>query len=288
MTVITLSTVGYLLVEPLGPGGEAFTMIVLFVGLGAVFVVLGTLTEIVVSGDLADYSRGVRVNRKIDRLNDHHVVCAYGRVGRAAVRQFREAGEDVVVLDTDERLRPLMERDGLIHLLADPSEEDVLRRAGIDRAKGLVCAVDSDATNVFIVLTARALQPDLHIVARASRTESVERLFRAGADRVVQPYELSGEHMASLAMHPSVVDFFDLSRIGPGLRVEEIEVTDRSRLIGERVGEATSFSDGALTTLALRRANGSVISLPSAELTLGVGDILVVYGRIEALERLER
>ncbi len=195
MTAITLTTVGFREVQPLDVGGQLFTASTLFFGLGAVFVVLGTLTELVVSGHLSGLLRENQVRRKVDAMSGHHIICAYGRVGRAAAAEFAAAGEPFIVLDIDDRLQPAMERDEVVHRIADPTEEAVLRDAGIDRVRSLVCAVDSDATNVYITLTARAMSPDLTIVARASRPESVDRLVRAGADRVVQPYALSGSHM---------------------------------------------------------------------------------------------
>lgn len=286
MTAITLTTVGFREVPPLDTGGKLFTISVLLVGLGAVFAVLGTLTDLVVSGDLSMFLREARVRRRIDALSGHHIICAYGRVGRSAAAEFASSGEPFVVLDIDETLQPAMERDEIVHLIADPTEESVLHAAGIDRAKSLVCAVDSDTTNVFITLTARSLNPTLTIVARASRPETVDRLRRAGADRIVQPYVLSGTHMAALAQHPSVVDFFDV-QAGVGLRVEEIQVREGSMLDGRSVAAACPASAG-VTPLALRRAAGSILAPPPPEARLAPGDTLVAFGGLDALESLER
>ena len=287
MTAITLTTVGFREVQPLDVGGQLFTASTLFFGLGAVFVVLGTLTELVVSGHLSGLLRENQVRRKVDAMSGHHIICAYGRVGRAAAAEFAAAGEPFIVLDIDDRLQPAMERDEVVHRIADPTEEAVLRDAGIDRARSLVCAVDSDATNVYITLTARAMSPDLTIVARASRPESVDRLVRAGADRVVQPYALSGSHMAALSLHPSVIDFFDLAHTTTGLRVEEIQVREGSMLDGRLVSEACPISSG-VTPLALRRAAGTILAPPPGDARLRTGDAIVAFGPIGALEALER
>ena len=286
MSVITLTTVGYSTIHPLGVGGEIFTVVVLLVGLGAVFAMLATITELVVGEELSGRLRGLRMQRQIDRLSGHHIVCAYGRVGRAAAAQLIAAGEPVVLLETDERLREVLAGEGLPHLMADPSEEQVLIRAGVMRAKGLVCAVDSDAVNVYITLTARALNPALRIVARASRPESEPQLVRAGADRVVQPYALSGGHMAALALHPSVVDFFDVSRMGANLRIEEIQVTAGSSLDGQLIGEACSTSS-QITALAVRRPSGEMLSPPSPTTRLAAGDLLLAFGHLDALAGIE-
>ena len=287
MTVITLTTVGYREVQVLDIGGQLFTASLLFFGLGAVFVVLGTLTELVVSGHLSGLLRENQVRRKVDGMTGHHIICAYGRVGRAAAAEFASSGEPFIVLDIDDRLQPAMERDEVVHRIADPTEEAVLRDAGIDRARSLVCAVDSDATNVYITLTARALNPGLTIIARASRPESVDRLVRAGADRIVQPYALSGSHMAALSLHPSVIDFFDVTHAGTGLRVEEIQVREGSMLDGRLVSEACPASTG-VTPLALRRAAGTIIAPPPGDARLGTGDAIVAFGSMSALEALER
>jgi voltage-gated potassium channel len=287
MTVITLTTVGYREVQVLDIGGQLFTASLLFFGLGAVFVVLGTLTELVVSGHLSGLLRENQVRRKVDGMTGHHIICAYGRVGRAAAAEFAASGEPFIVLDIDDRLQPAMERDEVVHRIADPTEEAVLRDAGIDRARSLVCAVDSDATNVYITLTARAMNPGLTIIARASRPESVDRLVRAGADRIVQPYALSGSHMAALSLHPSVIDFFDVTHAGTGLRVEEIQVREGSMLDGRLVSEACPSMSG-VTPLALRRAAGTILAPPPGDARLGTGDAIVAFGSMSALEALER
>ena len=149
------------------------------------------------------------MEKRIEALRGHFIVCAYGRVGRAAVRELEAAGLPFVVVDPKEDLRERMDEDALLYLVDDPSLEPVLRRAGVERARGLLCAVDSDATNVFITLTARQMNPDLFIVARASDPGSTERLERAGADRVVSPFVSSGRHMVRMAQDPSIVDLFD-------------------------------------------------------------------------------
>jgi voltage-gated potassium channel len=285
MTVTTLTTIGFREVHPLDAGGQIFTLSVVVLGLGAVFAALGTFTELIVSGELARSIEEVRVHKRIDQLRDHFVICAYGRVGRAAAQEFRETGVPFVVIDSMESLRPQLEESGAPFLMADPSRESVLLEAGIDRAKGLVCAVDSDAVNVYMTLTARALNPALTIVARASNPETVDRLRRAGADRVVSPYELGGRRMAFLSLRPAVMEFFDLLMVAPDVRLEEILVRSGSVLDGRTIEQACSAHEG-VSILALKKPEGALVASPDPAAELGAGDVVVALGPLQALEAL--
>lgn len=285
-TVTGLTTVGFREVRPFGTGGQLFTMSVLLLGVGALFVAIAIFAETLARGDLGVLLRSRRLQTQIDKLRDHYIVCAYGRVGRAAVQEFQRVGVPFVVLDTDERLSPRLENLGFPYLIADPTDEDVLKRVGIDRAQGLVCAVDSDSTNVFICLTARSLNPDLTIVARAARRETINRLERAGADRVVSPYSISGSRMALLSLRPSVVDFVDMVTVAPDLRLDEIMITEGSPLQGRSVGEAVAANPGTVI-VALRKPPGKLIASPSPDTLLEAGDLAVALGPRDVLEGLE-
>ena len=162
----------------------------------ALFTAIGVGTEVVASGELGRWLRMNQVTRSIGRLSGHYVICAYGRVGRAVMEELRRRGATAVVIESKPEVEPLLEEHGLPYISGDPSDETVLRQAGIERARGLICAVDSGAANVHITLTARALNPDLRIVARASEKASIDKLMRAGADEVVTPYGLTGCRMA--------------------------------------------------------------------------------------------
>ncbi|MDX6646202.1 MAG: voltage-gated potassium channel [Miltoncostaeaceae bacterium] len=285
MTVTTLTTVGFREVHPLDAGGQVFTLSVVVLGLGTVFAALGTFTELIVSGELARSVGEVRMHKRIDRLRDHFVLCAYGRVGQAAAQEFRDTGVPFVIIDTQETLRPQLEVAGDPFLIADPSRESVLLEAGIDRAKGMVCAVDSDAVNVYMTLTARALNPDLTIVARASNAETVDRLRRAGADRVVSPYDLGGRRMAFLSLRPAVMEFFDLLMVAPDTRLEEILVRPGSALDGRTIQEACAANVG-VSILALKKIEGALLASPDPATELGAGDVVVALGPLRALEAL--
>jgi voltage-gated potassium channel len=203
-TVLALSTLGIAGPEP-GPGGKIFTVSLVLFGVVALFTAIGVGTQVVGSGELGRWVRMNQIARSIGRLRGHYVICAYGRVGRAVVDELRRRGETVVVIEPKTELEPLLEEHGLQYISADPADETVLRQAAVERARGLICAVDSDAVNVFITLTARALNPGLRIVARASERSSIDKLLRAGADEVVSPYGLTGRRMGILAVQPAVV-----------------------------------------------------------------------------------
>lgn len=227
------------------------------------------------------------MERRIASLTDHYIICAYGRVGRAAADEFEEQGEPYVIVEAQETLERLMAERGAPYIVGDPSGEAILDQAGIHRAKGLVSAVDSDAINVYITLTARTMNPKLLIVARASSPESVDQLYRAGADRVVSPYVLSGKRMASLALHPSVVEFIEMVTVAPDMRLEEIVVRSGSPLVGKTVGTASN-DRGDVTILAVKKSGAGLVPSPDAGLVLGVGDLVVALGPSKVLGELSQ
>jgi voltage-gated potassium channel len=285
MTVTTLTTVGFRELHPLDTSGRIFTITLVLAGVFTLFIVIGVTAQIVAAGELGEPLRRRRMQRRIEELRDHYVICAYGRVGRAAAQEFRQQGVRFVVVEPQADLAPLLEEHGFPYLSADPSHESVLRQAGIDRAQGLVCAVDSDAINVYITLTGRVLNPELYIVARASNPESVKQLNRAGADRVVSPYALSGRRMASLALQPAVMEFFDVVAVAPDLRLEEIVVRPGSPLDGHTLDEVTNGRP-ELTVLAVKKTGERLMPSPDPGVRLSSGDLLVALGPVKALAEL--
>jgi voltage-gated potassium channel len=275
MTVTTLTTVGFREVRPLDASGRVFTLTVIVLGVGLVLVTIAVTAQWVLEGTWGERNRRRRMQRRIEDLSDHFIVCAYGRVGRAVARELAAAGVAFLVVDPKEALVERMTEDGVAFLIADPSEESVLQLAGIERARGLVCAVDSDATNVYITLMARSLKPDLFIVARASEPGSGERLRQAGADRVVSPYVSSGRHMARVALRPAVSDVVEVEEVGaPSLELDEVRIDDGSPLRGRTVADAFA----SRSVLALRRARGGVTANPPTSTTLEPGDLVLLLG----------
>jgi voltage-gated potassium channel len=285
MTITTLTTVGFREVNPLSTGGRVFTMVLILAGVVTLFTSIAIVAELIIQGTLSEPLRRRRMERRIEALRNHFIICAYGRVGRAAADEFKEQGEQYVIVEAQEQLERLMAEHGAPYIVGDPSVEAILHDAGIDRAKGLVSAVDSDAVNVYITLTARTLNPKLYIVARASAPESVDQLYRAGADRVVSPYTLSGKQMASLALHPSVVEFIDMVTVAPNMRLEEIVVRRGSALDGKTVGTASN-ERGDVTILAVKKQGAELVPSPSADIVLGAGDLVVALGPAKVLGEL--
>jgi voltage-gated potassium channel len=241
---------------------------------------LVTVTEFFVAGHLSGLLGERRTLRKIDSYKDHIVICGFGRVGRQAARDLRAAGRDFVVLDNNPaETREHAEAIGAPFVEGSPSDDEVLRSAGIMRAAGIMACVDSDAENIFITLTARELRSDITIVARASVEDSESKLRRAGADRIVSPYKTSGSQMVRLALHPQVTGVVDVS---PEYRMEEIEVTVGCAAAGRTIDQVR----GAATIVALRR-DGGVEPQPTPETTLRDGDVVVAIGETAALEQLE-
>ena len=286
MTVITLSTVGFREVHPLSNGGQLFTVSLIVFGLVIVFSALGVVTELLATGELGKWAHRRRDEKRISRLRNHFVVAGYGRVGRFACEEFSRERIPFVVVDPDSRLGQELDDRGIPHLVGDASEDAVLREAGIDEARGLICAAESDATNVSITLTARALNPDLTIVARASRPETDEKLVRAGADRAVSAAALGGVWLAHLALRPAVNDFFDVVTRGDDLGFEEILVTPGSPLEGKTV-EAVRAAFARTTVLAIRH-DGELRPLPEDGTTIQRGDHAIVGGPLAAIAEMTR
>ena len=285
MTLLTLTTVGFATGSHLSTGVLVFTAGLALLGVGLFVVILGLATTAIVEGRVSLFSRSRRMRQRIDELRGHFIVCAYGRVGRAIARELEAERVPFVIVDSKAELEPDLERDGQSYLIGDASDEAVLRKAGIERAQGLICAVDSDAENVFITIVARSLSPALLIVARAAREQSADRLYRAGATHVVSPYVTSGRRMANLAIRPHVVEFFDVARAGqPGLRLEELEITEGSPLVGRTLQQLS----GSAVPLLVRHRDGQLIANPARELQLQVGDVLVVSGQVSDLTPLDR
>ena len=285
ITFLTLTTVGFPSSSHLTTGVVVFTAGLALLGVSVFVVILGLAATSIVEGRVSVFSRSRRMRRRVSELTGHFIVCAYGRVGRAIARELEADGVPFLIVDSKAELEPDLERDGYCYLIGDASDESVLRRAGIERARALICAVDSDAENVFITIVARSLSPRLLIVARAAREQSADRLQRAGASHVVSPYVTSGRRMANLAIRPNVVQFFDVARAGhPDLRLEELEITVGSPLAGRALRELR----GPAVPLLVRHPSGQLVANPTRDLQLQVGDVLIVFGEAGDLDPLDR
>ena len=285
ITLLTLTTVGFPQGSHLSTGELVFTAGLAFLGVGLFFVILALAAAAIVEGRVSLFSRSRRMRRRLDELHGHFIVCAYGRVGRAVARELATGHLPFVVVDSNAGLKADLEQEDWCYLIGDASDEAVLRKAGIERAQGLICAVDSDAENVFITIVARSLSQDLLIVARAAREQSADRLYRAGATHVVSPYATSGRRMANLAVRPHVVEFFDIARAGHhDLRLEELAITEESPLVGLTIKELR----GPAVPLLVRHPNGQLVASPARDLRLQAGDVLVIFGEAADLSPADR
>jgi voltage-gated potassium channel len=290
MTAITLTTVGYREVRPLDTSGQLWTMALLITGVGTLFYAAVSSVELVVEGTVRGYFGRRRMEAAIGKLSGHYILCGYGRVGRQVAREFAADGVPFVLIEHDPATVEECTAEGYPTLLGEASDDGVLEEAGIGRAKGLVAAVDSDADNVFVVLSARKLNPELHIVARASSDGSAAKLRMAGADRTLSPYAVGGRRLASLATQPLVVDFLDIvtrGERGIEFRLEEFDVPEDSFIAGHTIGELGIGEKTGAMILATRNKEGTFDTTPSANDRLRAGDTLIVLGAREQIARLE-
>jgi voltage-gated potassium channel len=275
----TVATVGSI-PAPTRTGAEVVKVLLIVFGVGTLFYALVTVAEFFVAGHLGEILAERRTQKMIDALNDHYIICGFGRVGRQVTRDLRAAGARYVVIDSNPASRELAQAAGVRFLEGPPSEDELLRAAGIERARALVACMDSDAENIFTTLTARELRSDIAIIARASVEDSEKKLKRAGADRVISPYKASGTEMARLALHPQVSGTVD---VAAEYRMEEIEVGAGCAGIGQTVGEVR----GGAFIVGVRHSDGSFQPVPPAETKLGAGDVVMALGTPNTLERLE-
>ena len=287
-TVVTATLTG-LDTRPRGTGAELLTIGVALAGVAIFgYLVAGAIDAIAheVAGETRRTKRRLRM---IDRLENHFIICGYGRVGRRAAEEFAASGEPYVVLDFSPDSIAIAKERGVLYLEGRGSEDDDLVRAGIDRAKGLLASADSDAENLYITLSARARCPELTIVARASDAEAERKLTLAGADRVVRPYSAAGMEMAKLALKPQVAAFLELvsSHAGPDLRFEEIEVSPACPQAGRTIRELAVRRTTGAVIIALRRPDGSFEVTPNPDQRIDAGDVVIAIGTEPELQALE-
>ena len=277
-TIDTITTVGSL-PNPHDAGGRALEVVIELLGIGTLFYALVTVAEFFVSGELSGVLDERRIQRTINSHTDHFIICGFGRVGRQVARDLRAGGVRFVVIDPNPENREIARELDVPYLELEPADDEVLKTAGIERARAVIACVDSDAENIFITLTARELRSDILIVARASVEESEKKLLRAGADRVISPYKTSGSEMARMALHPQVGGTLQVAE----LRMEEIQVTPECTGVGQSIEEVR----GRAVIVALRRQGGALRAQPSPQSIIAEGDMLVALGSPAELERLE-
>jgi voltage-gated potassium channel len=284
-TVTTVTTVGFREVQPLNDGGKVFTMVLILGGVGTALYTFGVLVEALVEGHFSRLLGRRRMDRDIDRLHDHVIICGWGRVGRAIARYVTGAGQRVVVVDRDlERLLG----SGHPYVHGDATDDEVLARAGIADASVLVAALNTDADNLYITLSSRSVRPDLVIIARARTESSQPKLERAGANRVVNPQLIGGHRMAAFALQPHVADFLDVVMHDGTLefRLEEVAVASGSSLVDRSLRDSHIRDRTGALVLALRDEAGRFTTNPPPETIIAPGQILIAIGTSEQLASL--
>jgi voltage-gated potassium channel len=289
MTMISVTTAGYLEVHPMSHAGKLWTVVVLLGGIATLFYTASTVMALVVEGGLHSHFAQRRFNRMLEALNEHFIICGYGRIGSIIADEFRKQRVPYVVIDRDpDRVHEIIERGGFA-VEADASREEVLLRVGIHRARGLIAAVSTDAENVYTVLSARVLRPDLFIIARIESEDAEPKLRRAGADRVISPYHLGGVQMAATALRPAVVDFMRLATTSErlDLAAEQVEIGPHAPFVGKSLRDANLRQAFGVIVVAIKRSSGHMQFNPSPEDMLEAGDQLVVLGDASQLKALD-
>ena len=290
MTLTTVTTVGYGEIRTLSHAGRVFNSFLILFGVVVMLLAIGAMTQTVIELELNQFFGKRRIKNMIDKLEDHIILCGFGRVGRGAADELRQAGASFVVVDRDEDRVERAIKAGMLGVLADASRDETLRDVGIDRARGLIATLASDADNLFLILSAKGLNPNLHLSARVAEEASEHKLRRAGADFVFAPYNSTGHRMAQALLKPHVHQFLDFTTQNMGLDagIEQVRVSERCTLIERSLADMQMRRDFGVIVLAIRKATGEMFFNPEAEARISGGDHLIVMGRPEGLRKLEQ
>jgi voltage-gated potassium channel len=288
MTVITVTTIGYKEVKPLTDAGRVFNIILILVGWFGFFMVARIGGQMIVEGQLLKILGRHRMDKKLASLSDHFIVCGYGRVGMIVCDELHRNKVRFAVIERNPALVEEIIAKSYIYHEGDCTSDDSLMTAGVKKARGLINAVADEADAVYITLTARSLNPDLFIMARADSAGAEQKLKRAGADRVISPHVSAGSRMAMSAIRPNVVDFMSIERgDGLGIRIEEVEVSDGSRLVGKSLKEMEVRARYGLNIIGMKKTDGRIIYNPSAEQIIDGNDTLFMVGDINQLAKID-
>jgi voltage-gated potassium channel len=290
MTVITLATVGFQEVHHLSDAGRVFTILLIVVGVTVLGYTVGKFAQIMFEGEFQRFLGRKKVEKTIEELRDHYIVCGYGRIGALICREFAAKPIPFVVVENNPEVIERFSEDNVPFLRGNATEDETLLKAGIRRAKGLVSVVTSDTENVYITLTARGLNPDLFILARSGDPGSEIKLKRAGANKVVSPYHIGGSRMAQAILRPNVVDFIEIA-MGRGhidLQMEEISIPDRSPFLGKNLKEAGLRKDTGVIIVGIKQANGKMLFNPGSASLIEAKDTLIVLGQPASISKLEK
>ena len=288
MTLITISTTGFMEVQPLSTAGRGITIVIIVLGISLVTYSLSQIARYFVEGELRKVLGRRKLEKQISALQDHYIICGYGRIGNIIVHELRTTKTPLVVVEQDPASIEMLEAEGILYLNMDATSDEALIAAGLDKARGLVTAVSSDADNVFIALSAKGMRPDIFILARASDVKNEGKLLRAGASRVVCPYMMGGRRMAEILRKPTVVDFLDQTMMHTelGLQMEEAVVAEDSPIIGKTLITSNLRQDFGVIIVAIKRTTGEMVFNPGPGETFNAGDVIVAIGKKTELQRM--
>lgn len=289
MTVITLATIGFQEVHPLSQPGKIFTMVLIVIGVSVLGYIVGSLAQIMFEGQFQRIMGRKKVEKRIEALRNHYIVCGFGRMGALICREFAAKPLPFVVVEKTPEVIEKLAADGHLFLRGDATDDDTLLKAGIKRAKGLISVVASDTENVYITLTARELNPDLFILARSGDEGSDIKLKRAGASKVISPYLIGGSRMAQAILRPNVVDFIEIAtgREHLDLQMEEILIPQHSGFAGENLVSSGFRKETGVMIVGIKKADGKMLFNPESHARIEAHDTLIVLGEPNAILKLE-
>jgi len=289
MTIITLATVGFGEIHEISFPGRIFTIGLILVGGGFFLFLMSDIIKFLVEGRIRHVLGRHKLDVQIKKLSNHYIVCGYGRIGRILTQHLIQKYIDVVVIERDEKTISRMNRDGILYLLGEATDEELLIKAGITRAKGIIAVTGTDAENVFLVLLARQLNPDIFVVARADRNSAKRTLSAAGADKVISPYDIGARRMAHAILRPTVIKFLEMafSDDATDIQIEEIKVHPHSRLCGTPLKDSGIRKKMNLIIIAIQTSSGQMVFNPGAQTKLGPMDKVIAMGQARDLKRLE-
>jgi voltage-gated potassium channel len=289
MTLTTITTVGYGEVHPLSQTGRIFNSFLIAFGVSTIFFGIGAMTQTIVELQLSEFFGKRRIKRMIDKLDKHYLVCGFGRVGRSAAAELQRAGAPLVVIDRNPDKIARAQRAGMLAILGDSTQDDTLVEAGIARAKGLVAVLATDSDNLFLILSAKVMNPLIAVAARVGEEQAEQKLRRAGAETVFSPYASAGHQLALSLLRPHVIEFLDIATKSVGLDVglEQLQVTGGSEFAGKSLKQIQLRREQGVIVLAIRKANGEMVFNPPADALLVSGDFLVAMGEHDDLRALE-
>ena len=290
MTLTTMTTVGYTEIHELHRAGRIFNSFLIAFGVSTIFIAIGAMTQTIIELEFGDALAKRRNKRMIDKLKDHFIVCGFGRVGRGAAAELKHAGVPFLIVDINPDRVERAILAGMLAVVADSTRDETLRQVGIDRARGLVAALATDADNLFVLLSAKGLNPNIYVAARAAEEGAEAKMRRAGADAVFAPYAITGHRLAQSMLRPHVVQFLDFTTkdIGKDIAIEQVRVSEASPIVGKTIKDMQLGRDFGVIVMAIRKSDGEMIFNPTADTAVATGDHLIVMGRQEKLNTLER